>query len=87
MDMCNCIKLTELDDEEEKIKKLDKRGRPKSPYSKPEHNPDGLFEEELKMKQQAERGQTRTYKKRHLKDLSAATRAEIVRLYKEDHMF
>ena len=65
---------------------LDKRGWPKYPKSKPKDNPDGLLEAELKAKEQAERGQTRKFKKRHLKDLHTAARKEIVRLYKEEHM-
>ena len=54
--------------------------------SKPEHNPDGLLEIELKARRQAEQGETRTYKKRHAKDLSAATRTEIVNQYVLGHV-
>jgi len=67
-------------------KKSDKPAQPKYPRSKPEHNPDGLLEAELKAKWQAERGYSMKCKKRHLKDLPAAVRAEIVRMYLEEHV-
>ena len=58
----------------------------KHPRSKPEHNVDGLLELELRDFRIAERGHTRNFRKRHMKELSSDTRAEIVKQYVEDNL-
>ena len=78
--------MYEPEDALAKTKKQEKRGRPMYPRSRPEDNPEGLLEVELKEKQKVERGYSRKCKKRHLKDLPAATRVEIAHLYMEDHV-
>ena len=65
---------------------LDLKGPRNQPLSKPEHNIDGLLEAELKQRRHAEWGETRTYKKRQAKDLSAATRNEIINQYIFGHV-
>ena len=61
------------------------RRQMENPKSKPGHNPDGLREGELLAMRKAERGLTRKYKKRTLKELPPEVRKEIVRLYNEEH--
>ena len=54
--------------------------------SKPEHNPEGLSEAQLKRWRQSERGLASKCKKRHKKELPSTIRTEIVRLYTEEHI-
>ena len=52
----------------------------------PEHSLDGRSERALKLEREAERGTTRSGKKRALRQLPASTRHEIVRLYNEENV-
>ena len=65
---------------------LEARGREKHPYSKRKDNPDGMTERQMELLSRGERGLSRKYKKRHRKELPASIRAEIVRLYNEEHL-
>ena len=78
--------MYEGEDSQPKNVSLGKRDRPKYPRSKPKDNVDSLLEAQLSTKRQEERGLTRKYKKRHLNELSAASREEMIRLYHQHHM-
>ena len=66
---------------------MDSKGRPKHPKSLPKHNFDGLTERQLSVLRRQDRGAVHKMKRRSLKDLPSDMRAEIVRLYDEEHLF
>ena len=65
---------------------MDSKGRPKHPKSLPKHNFDGLTEQQLGVLRRQDQGVAHKMKRRNLKDLPSDMRAEIVRLYDEEHL-
>ena len=54
---------------------------------RPEDNPEGLLEIQIKNRAISQAGVTSRYKKRNLKQLPASTRDAIVKMYLEQHVF
>ena len=57
------------------------------PHLKREDNPEHLLELQIRNRARSQAGVTAKYKKRHRKELPAATRDAIVKMYLDDHVF
>ena len=57
------------------------------PHSTTKDNPDGLFEVQIKRREQSNAGVKARFKKRHLKELPVEVRENIVKMYLEDHVY
>ena len=63
------------------------KSRRQVPHSTPESNPEGLLESQIRDREKLHAGTTKSYKKRHLKELPLSTRNAIVRMYLVDHVY
>ena len=63
------------------------KSRRSVPQSTRKSNPEGLLESQISAREKLHAGTTKSYKKRHLKDLPLSTRKAIVRMYLVDHVY
>ena len=63
------------------------QSRKSIPHSTKKSNPEGLLESQIKSREKLNAGNTKSFKKRHLKELPISTQEAIVKMYLEDHVF
>jgi transposase-like protein len=71
--------VVEAEDEEKSRKSI--------PHSTSRCNQEGLLESQIKSRKQLNAGITKSFKKRHMKELPISTREAIVKMYLDDHVF
>ena len=63
------------------------KSRKSVPHSTRSSNPEGMLESQIRAREKLHAGITKSYRKRHLKELPIATREAIVKMYLDDHVF
>ena len=63
------------------------QSRKSFPHSTKKSNSEGLLESQIKSREKLNAGNTKSFKKRHLKELPISTQEAIVKMYLEDHVF
>lgn len=65
----------------------EQKSRKSIPHSTRKSNPEGLLESQIKAREKLHAGNTKKFKKRHMKELPISTREAIVKMYLHDHVF
>ena len=66
---------------------IEVKSRRSVPHSTRKSNPEGLLESQIYTRTKQYAGNTKSFKKRHLKELPISTREAIVKMYLIDHVF